>query len=121
MDSSAGELQPLSGAITIEHEAAGRRVLRLSGDLDAAVVAQFRDLQGRNPVVVEEIDAGPVTFIGSSGLAVMWLCAEASLAAGHRPVLRAASHPVERALRLAGMEGAFPRPERAPERTAHTR
>jgi anti-anti-sigma regulatory factor len=53
-----------------------------------------------------------VTFISSSGIALMLLCAEASVAAGRRPVLRAASHQVDRALRLAGVDGVFPRPER---------
>jgi hypothetical protein len=39
----------------------------------------------------------------------MLLCAEASMAAGRRPLLRAASRPIDRALQLAGIEGMFPR------------
>jgi anti-anti-sigma factor len=102
-------LRPLLGSITVEHEEAGRRVLCMRGDLDSAVVAHFRSRQGREPVVVDAIDAGAVSFISSSGLAVMILCLEASSAAGRQPVLRAASHSVERALRLAGLQSVFPR------------
>jgi anti-anti-sigma regulatory factor len=61
-------------------------------------------------VAVDAIDAGAVTFISSSGLALLLLCAEASLAAGRHPVLRAASRQVDRALRMAGIDDVFPRP-----------
>ena len=61
--------------------------------------------------MVDAIDAGGVTFISSSGLALMLLCVEASVAAGRRPVLRAASHQVDRALQLAGIDSVFPRPD----------
>jgi anti-anti-sigma factor len=104
-------LAPPAGSITIEHEEAGRRVLRLRGDVDTAVATQFRGLQGREPVVVDEVDAGDVSFISSSGIAVILLSAEASAAAGRVPVLRAASHPVRRAMQLAGIEDVLLRPE----------
>jgi anti-anti-sigma factor len=104
-------LPPLPGSITVEDEGPGRRVLCLRGDVDTAVAVQFRTLQGREPAVVDAIDAGAVSFISSSGLTVMLLCAEASATAGHRPLLRASSPPVARALRLAGLESAFPGPE----------
>ena len=110
MDSDPRRLWPPVGSITIEHEEAGRRVLCLRGDVDTAVATHFRGLQGREPVVVDAIDAGDVSFISSSGLAVVLLSAEASRSAGRRPVLRSASHPVERALQLAGMGDVFLRP-----------
>jgi anti-anti-sigma factor len=97
---------PPPGSIAIEREG-DRDVLYLRGELDTAVAERFRRQQGREPLVVEAIDAGGVTFISSTALAVMVRCAEASLAAGRRPVLRASSHAVERILRLAGVEGAF--------------
>jgi anti-anti-sigma factor len=87
-------------------------VLCLRGDVDTAVATRFTSAQGRERVVVDAIDAGGVTFISSSGIALMLLCAEASLAAGRRLVLRAASHQVDRALQLAGIDTVFPRPER---------
>jgi anti-anti-sigma factor len=120
MDSNAGRLWPPAGSITIEHEEGGRRVLCLRGDVDTAVATRFRSLQGRTPVVVDMIDAGQVSFISSSGLAVMLLSAEASVAAGRRPVLRASSHPVDRALQLAGMDDFLLRKAPAPSGTGRT-
>jgi len=102
------ELRAPAGAITLVDEAPDRRVLCLRGDVDTAVATRFTSAQGR--VVVDAIDAGDVTFISSSGLALMLLCAEASTAAGHRPVLRASSRPIDRALQLAGIDTVFPRP-----------
>ena len=110
MDADQGR-RPAAGSITIEREGADRWVLCLRGDVDTAVATQFTSSQGRQRVVVDAIDAGDVTFISSSGLALMLLCAEASVAAGRHPVLRAASRPVNRALQLSGIETVFPRPE----------
>jgi anti-anti-sigma factor len=111
MDKDEG-LPARPGVITIEHEGADRRVLCLSGEVDTAVATRFTTAQGRQRVAVDAIDAGDVTFISSSGLAVLLLYAEASLAAGRSPVLRAASPRVERALQLAGIDTVFPRPDR---------
>jgi anti-anti-sigma factor len=102
--------RPPAGSITIEHEGSDRHVLRLRGDVDTAVATEFTRSQGRDRVPVDAIDAGAVSFISSSGLALMLVCVEASLAAGRRPVLRAASRAVDRALQLAGIAGIFPRP-----------
>ena len=110
MDAFPGP-RPPAGSITIEHEGADRRVLCLRGDVDTEVATRFKSLQGRERVAVDVIDAGAVTFISSSGLALLLLCLEASLAAGRQTVLRAASHPVDRALRLAGIDSLFQRPE----------
>jgi anti-anti-sigma regulatory factor len=108
MDAQQGP-RPPAGAITIEDESAGRRVLFLRGDVDTAVATRFTTAQGRERPPVDAIDAGSATFISSSGLALLLLVAEASLAAGRRPVLRAASAQVERALELAGIGSVFPR------------
>ena len=105
------ELRPAAGSITIEPEGADRRVLCLRGDVDTEVATRFTSSQGRQRVAVDAIDAGTVTFISSSGLALLLMYAEASVAAGRRAVLRAASHPVDRALRMAGIDSVFPRPE----------
>jgi anti-anti-sigma regulatory factor len=103
--------RPPAGSIAIEDEGPDRRVLFLRGDVDTAVATRFTSSQGRERVAVDAIDAGTVTFISSSGLALMLLYVEASLAAGRHPVLRAASHQVDRALRMAGVASVFPRPE----------
>jgi anti-anti-sigma factor len=101
---------PLPGSIAIEDEG-DRRVLLLRGELDGAVVASFKAVQRAEPVVVDEIDAAAVTFISSTGVAVMLLAVEASLAAGRSPVLRASSHVVDRLLRMSGIDGLFRRPD----------
>ena len=105
------ELRPPAGSITIEPEGADRRVLCLRGDVDTEVATRFTSSQGRQRPVVDAIDAGGVTFISSSGLALLLICVEASRAAGRHPMLRAASHPVDRGLRMAGIDSVFPRPE----------
>jgi hypothetical protein len=64
-------LRPPAGSITIEHEGADRRVLCLRGDVDTEVATRFKSSQGRERVAVDAIDAGAVTFISSSGLALM--------------------------------------------------
>jgi anti-anti-sigma factor len=111
--------RPPAGTVTIESEGPDRRVLCMRGDVDTAVATQFTTLQRREPVVVDAIDAGGVTFMSSSALALMLKCVEASVAAGRHPVLRAASHQVDRALRLAGIESLFTRPEPDPAPSSH--
>ena len=109
------EDRPLPGAITVENEGS-LRVLCLRGDVDSAVVARFREqLRASRPVVLDAIDAAGVSFISSTGLAVMIRCVESSLAAGRRPVLRASSHPVDRLLQMSGMDDLFPRAPGTPE------
>jgi anti-anti-sigma factor len=103
--------RPPAGAITIELEGPDYRVLCLRGEVDTAVATSFTVPRRRERVVVDAIDAGGVTFMSSSALALMLTCVEASVAAGRHPVLRAASHQVDRALRLAGIESLFTRPE----------
>jgi anti-anti-sigma factor len=100
----------LPGSITIESEA-DRRVLFLRGDLDAAVVARFKAEQGRAPLVVDAMDAGAVTFISSSGLAIMLRAWEASVPEGRHPGLRASAPCVDKLLRLSGMERVFRPPD----------
>jgi anti-anti-sigma factor len=103
--------RPPAGSITIGLEGSDRRVLCLSGDVDTAVATQFTTAQKRQRVVVDAIDAGGVTFVSSSALALLLTCVEASRAAGRDPVLRASSRQVDQALRLAGIESVFTRPE----------
>jgi anti-anti-sigma factor len=100
---------PLPGSIAIEDEG-DRRVLYLRGELDGAVVASFKEARRAEPVVVDEIDAAAVTFMSSTGVAVMLLSVEASRAAGRSPVLRASSHVVDRLLRMSGIDDVFRRP-----------
>jgi anti-anti-sigma factor len=98
----------LPGRITVESEN-DRWVLYLRGDVDSAVVEWFRDEQRRPSVIVDAIDAGAVTFICSTALALMLRSVEESRAAGRSPVLRASSPAVDRLVQLAGLEAAFAR------------
>jgi anti-anti-sigma factor len=113
MDAYPG-LRPPAGSITVENEKPDRRVLWLRGDVDTEVATRFTSAQGRERVAVDAIDAGGVTFISSSGLALMLRCVEASRASGRHPMLRAASPRVDRALQLAGIESVFTRPDPGP-------
>jgi anti-anti-sigma factor len=110
--------RPPAGAITIEREGLDRRVLCLRGDVDTAVATQFTTSQRGGRVVVDAIDAQGVTFMSSSALALLLKAVEASTAAGRHPVLRAASHQVDRALQLAGIDSVFPRPDSDPSTSA---
>jgi anti-anti-sigma factor len=101
------------GWITMEHESGGLRVLCVRGEVDTATVAQFYAVYGAVPLVVDEVDAGTVTFMSSTGLALLLRCTRESRAAGRRPVLRASSRPVDRLLGMAGMEDLLPRPDPA--------
>jgi anti-anti-sigma factor len=103
--------RPPAGTIRIDRDGPDHSVLCLRGDVDTAVATQFTTAQRRERVVVDAIDAEGVTFMSSSALALLLTCVEASVAAGRHPVLRAASHQVDRALQLAGIESVFRRPE----------
>ena len=109
-----GPQPALPGSITVQVEA-DLRVLCLTGEVDSAVVAWFRSTQGKTPLVVDGIDVGAVTFVSSTGLALLLGAVEASTAAGRSPVLRSSSHTVDRLLRMAGMDHVFPRPPGTPE------
>jgi anti-anti-sigma factor len=112
MSRHVGSDESLAGSITVETDG-DRRILWMRGDIDSAVVARFKEDHGRVWPAIDIIDAGDVSFISSTGLAVMIRCSEAALAAGRgRPVLRSVSHATNRVLQLAGLDTALLR--RAP-------
>jgi anti-anti-sigma factor len=115
MNTHPEQTRPLPGIITIEREG-DCRVLCLRGEVDTAVAERFKDDQGRGPMVVDAIDAAAVSFVSSTALAVLVRCAEASLAAGRRPVLRASSPALDRLLRVTGLQGTIARPPTTPGR-----
>ena len=100
----------LPGSITVESEG-DRRILHLRGDIDSAVVAHFAKQQGRELPPIDAIDAGAVTFLSSTGVAVLVRFAEEAVAAGRNPpALRSASRVTTRVLDLAGLDvGLLPR------------
>lgn len=98
----------LPGAIAVEQQG-GARVLRLAGEIDGAVVGEFQAAHGRVPVPVDLIDAGQVTFIGSSGVVFLLRWSGGAAHAGRRAALRRSSPVLDRILRLTGLSDALPR------------
>ncbi len=102
-------LRPLAGSITVEVEG-DRRVLCLQGDIDSAVVARFTAEYAPELPLIDVIDAGDVSFLSSTGLAVMLRCSQAAVAAGgERPVLRSESPAVRYLLKQSGLDSALRR------------
>ena len=94
----------LPGSMTVEADG-DRRILVLRGDIDSAVVARFTKDQGRELPAIDAIDAGAVSFLSSTGIAVLVRLAEAALSAGRNPpALRSASPVTTRVLDLAGLD-----------------
>lgn len=94
----------LPGLITVEAEG-DRRILVLRGDIDSAVVAKFTKNQGRELPAIDAIDAEAVSFLSSTGIAVLLRISEAAVAAGRdRPAFRSASPVTTRVLDLAGLD-----------------
>ena len=76
---------------------AGGRVLCLAGEVDEPTVEAFLGRYGREPARIDRIDAGSVTALSPSGLALLRDHLEAAQWAG-RPVTVSASPLVERLL-----------------------
>lgn len=99
----------LPGSISVQTEPGGP-VLCLAGEVDGTVVAAFqRDFEA--PISVTAIDAGAVTFIGSSGVALLLRFAQAAAAADGEPLLlRRSARCLDRVLTMMGLDGQFARP-----------
>src|SRR4051812_43880732 len=93
----------LPGSISLPREPGGL-VLRLAGEVDAAVVWDFEARHGP-PEPVDAIDAGAVTFICGHGVGLMADWARVSAAAGHWAVLRRSTRWVDRVLQLTALDG----------------
>lgn len=93
-------------AITVQRDGPCS-VLCLSGEIDAFVIEEFTRTHGDRPLVADVIDASAVTFMSVGGISLLLRCRSATPAGGRAPVLRPASEPVERLLRLAGVESLF--------------
>jgi anti-anti-sigma regulatory factor len=96
----------LPGAVTLQREPGGL-VLRLTGEVDAAVVARFTADPDHQPVPVAAIDAGAVTFISSAGVALMLLWAQAPSTGGRPVLLRRSARCVDRVLQQMGLDAQF--------------
>jgi anti-sigma B factor antagonist len=98
------------GAVTVD-DAAACPTLRLAGDIDLDLAPALRqrllqlvDAGAASTVVV---DMTEVTFFDASSLGVLVAARQRSRIGGVNLVLRGASAPVLRVLRLAGLEALF--------------
>jgi len=104
----------LSGRVTVRRTASGTH-LRLAGEVDAAVLADFQAGQG-TPEPVDVIDASGVTFLSAQAAELIAVWARVSTDAGRAGVLRRPSRQVRRVLELTGLDGEvrIPPPRSAP-------
>ena len=91
----------LPGLISIAQDG-DQRVLCLSGEIDAAVVQAFDELNGAQPVAVDAIDAAAVSFMAAAGVGLMLRCRRESAAQGRPALLRQSAPPVDRVPQLTG-------------------
>jgi anti-anti-sigma factor len=96
----------LPGAVALQREADGL-VLRLTGEVDAAVVARFTADPAHHPAPVAAIDAGAVTFLSSAGVALMLRWAQTASTGGQPVVLRRSARCVDRVLQQMGLDAHF--------------
>lgn len=89
---------------------AGERIIRLSGEIDSAVVAAYE----QSPTALTDrshpaqvIDASAVTFLDGRGLRFLVRRTRASTCAGGRLVLRRPARIVRRVVDLAGAADLF--------------
>jgi anti-anti-sigma factor len=104
-DIAGTDVHERTGAIAIVEEG-GERVIRLSGEIDSQVVADYEESPTAradrfHPANV--IDASAVTFLDGRGLRFLIRRTRASRRAGGRPVLR---HPARVVRRIVDMAGA---------------
>jgi anti-anti-sigma factor len=99
-----GHLTPVevTGVITVE-EQDGDRVMCLAGEIDVMVVDAFEAGPGLAPTPVDVIDAGQVTFIGSTGVQLLLRWAQRAEEAGRPIVLRRSSPALDLVLRVTGL------------------
>ena len=98
------------GSLSVDAENGGP-VLRMRGEVDAEVVDQFVAGLGEDLPLVGAIDAGDVSFLASTGVALMLKFARRAAQSGETVVLRRASFRVGRLLELTGAGALFARPK----------
>src|SRR3954464_13027910 len=85
------------GCITVGREG-DTQVLRLVGDIDTDAVVAFEQSGGSAGPVISVVDLKEVTFLSSSGVALLIRQTQPARDQGHLPVLRGLTHPVRRIL-----------------------
>jgi anti-anti-sigma factor len=97
-----------AGMITVEREADGH-VLYLSGDVDAAVVAEAKTEQTLEGLRILAVDVGALTYIDSSGLTLLVRWAQNAKLDGRPAEIRHTTKRFDRVLEVAGLNSLFVR------------
>jgi anti-anti-sigma factor len=89
----------------------GQRVLRLSGEVDADVIAAFGETSTcgvpADEPLITTVDLREVTFLSSAGLGFLLRQTEATRLTGRMPVLLGATRPARRVMELTGVDRLF--------------
>lgn len=82
-------------------------VLRLVGDIDTDAVNAFEQSGVSDGRVITVIDLNEVTFLSSTGLALLIRQTQPARDRGHLPVLRGLTHSARRILQMTGTTALF--------------
>ena len=104
----SGWLAEPSGRIAVESETDGH-VLRLIGDVDAAVASTLASEHSLDDLKIVAVDVRELAYIDSTGLPVLVRWAQAAHQEGRPAVIRHASQRFERVLEMAGLTSLFDR------------
>jgi anti-sigma B factor antagonist len=109
---AASEPGPTNGALNVRTEPRGKAlVVRASGEID---IASAKSLEKEIQSAFDHdgdgvfLDLEDVTYIDSTGLAVLLRAQKVSTANGHKLRITRLSSSVEEAINVTGLDGAFP-------------
>jgi anti-anti-sigma factor len=94
------------GCVTVGWEG-DTQVLRLAGDIDTDAVVAFEQSGVSDGRVISVVDLKEVTFLSSSGVALLIRQTQPARDQGHLPMLRGLTHPFRRILQLTGAVALF--------------
>ena len=97
---------PELGCITMDREG-DTQVLRLVGDIDTDAVIAFEQSGEADGRVISVVDLKEVTFLSSTGIALLIRQTQPARDRGDLPVLRGLTDPVRRILQLTGTMALF--------------
>jgi len=99
-------LSPELGYITVGPEG-DTQVLRLVGDIDTNAVVAFEQSGASDCRVIRAVDLTEVTFLSSTGVALLIRQTQPARDQGDLPVLRGLTHPARRILQVTGTLALF--------------